>query len=56
MSEDDARYFQRRAEEERRCAAEATDPCTKHAHQRIANEYGRIARDENPIELRMVPQ
>lgn len=56
MSEDDARYFQRRAEEEFQRAANATDVCAKQAHQRIADEYKRIARAENAIDLRAVPE
>jgi hypothetical protein len=56
MSEDDARYFQRRAEEERRRAAEAAEPCAKQVHLRIASEYARKARADNPIDLRVVPK
>jgi hypothetical protein len=54
MSEDDARYFHRRAGEERQRAADAADPCAKQVHQRIASEYERIASADNPIELRVV--
>lgn len=54
MTEDDVRYFQRRAQEERQRAQEAADKCAKQAHLRIANEYERIAREGNPVELRVV--
>lgn len=56
MSVDDVQYFQRRAKEERQRAAEAKDPCAKQAHQRIANEYERLARADNQAELRVVAQ
>jgi hypothetical protein len=54
MSDDDVRYFQRRAEEERRRAADAKDPCARTAHQQIADAYDRIVRANNAIELRVV--
>lgn len=54
MSEDDVKYFQRRAEEERQRAADAQDSCAQKAHQQIADAYDRIVRAENVIEPRVV--
>lgn len=56
VSDDDVSYFKRRAAEERQRAADAKDLCARQAHQRIAKEYERIARADNPIELRVISQ
>ena len=42
MLQDDMRYFQRRAREERERAEAAADPCARQAHRRIAAEYERL--------------
>ena len=54
MSEDDISYFERRAGEERQRASDAKDPAAKKAHERIAEEYERIVRVENSVQLRAV--
>jgi hypothetical protein len=41
MSDNDLRYFQRRAQEERAAADEASDPCARKAHEDIADAYER---------------
>jgi len=42
MLQNDMRYFQRRAREERERADAAVDPCARQAHHRIAVEYERL--------------
>lgn len=50
MSDDDMKYFERRAKEERAMAAAASDSCARQAHERIAAEYEKIASGaEEPV-------
>jgi hypothetical protein len=54
MSDDDMKYFERRAKEERAIAAAATDRCARQAHERIAAEYEKIAKGVEEPALRVV--
>jgi hypothetical protein len=54
MSDDDVKYFQRRAIEERERAESAVDPCARRAHQCIATEYERIAKANHEPTLSVV--
>ncbi len=54
MSDNDVKYYTRRAQEERRLAASATEKCARNAHERIATEYELIARGAEEPALRIV--
>jgi hypothetical protein len=56
MSNDDVKYFEKRAIEERERAAAATDPCARKAHEKIAEEYERLARGAEEPALRVLAE
>lgn len=56
MLQDDMRYFQRRAREERERAEAAADPCARQAHRRIAAEYERLVGPMETNQPRMMAE
>lgn len=49
MSEDDVRYFQKRATEERASASSSTNKCARKVHESAAVEYERRASGDRPV-------
>jgi hypothetical protein len=56
MLQDDMRYFERRAREERERAEAASDPCAHLAHRRFAAEYERRAAAAADIKPRVMAE
>lgn len=56
MSDDDMKYFTRRAQEERELEARASDPCARAAHAEIAARYERLVAEKAKPELKAVAQ